>query len=215
MMLTDRLTRASVVTASVAACAAVAAILGREVAEGETRRVDGAILEAIHRHGSVLLDRIAVFASFMGGPGVVAVALALIVYVFLRVARRDAAVMAIGMVVAEVLDLVLKELFDRVRPTLWLHAAASGESFPSGHALASTVIYGLVAYTIARRWPGHTVLIGAIAAVVIAAIAWSRLYLGVHWPSDVVAGVAIGYLCLTVTIVFARRSSAPVRARRP
>ncbi len=214
MMLIYRPSRATVVTASVAACAAVAAILGREVAEGETRRVDGAILESIHRHGAPLLDGVAAFATFMGGPGVVALALALLAYVFLRVARRDAAIMATGMVVAEVLDLVLKELFDRVRPDLWLRAAVSGESFPSGHALASTVIYGLVAYTVARRWPGHTTLVGAIAALVVAAIAWSRLYLGVHWPSDVVAGVAIGYLCLTATILFVRRSSVRVRARR-
>ncbi len=214
MMWTYRPSRAGLVTASVAACAAVAAILGREVADGETRRVDTAILDAIHAHTSPLLDGVFAFATFMGGPGVVVVAVALVAYVFVRVARREAAIMAIGIVVAEVLDLVLKELFDRVRPELWLRAAVSGESFPSGHALASTVIYGLVAYTVARRRPGHATLIGAIAAFVIAAIAFSRLYLGVHWPSDVVAGVAIGYLCLTATIVIARRSSAPVRVRR-
>jgi len=213
--MTYRLSRPFAVTVSVAACAAVAAILGRAVAEGGTLRVDTAILDAIHRHASPMFDRMAAFASFAGGPGVVAVALALVVYVFVRGARREAAIMAIGMIVAELLDLVLKELFDRVRPDLWLRAAVSGESFPSGHALASTVIYGLVAYTVARRWPGHTMLIGAIAAFVVAAIAFSRLYLGVHWPSDVVAGVAIGYLCLTATILIARRSSARVRARRP
>ena len=203
--MTYRLSRASAVTVSVAACAAVAVILGREVAEGETRRVDTAILDAIHRHASPLLDHVFAFATFMGGPGVIAVAVALIAYAFLRVSRREAAIMAIGMIVAEVLDLVLKELFDRVRPDLWLRVAVSGESFPSGHALASTVIYGLVAYTLARRWPGHTTLIGAIAVLVVAAIAFSRLYLGVHWPSDVVAGVAIGYVCLTATILYARR----------
>jgi undecaprenyl-diphosphatase len=211
--MTYRLSRASAVAASVAACAAVAVTLGREVAEGETRRVDGVILEAIHRHASPLLDGVFAFASFMGGPGVVVVALALLVYVFVRVARRDAAIMAAGMVVAEVLDLVLKELFDRVRPDLWLRAAVSGESFPSGHALASTVIYGLVAYTVARARPGNATLIGAIAALVVAAIAFSRLYLGVHWPSDVVAGVAIGYLCLTATILIVRRSWARERVR--
>ena len=215
MMLPYRPSRAAVVPASVAACAAVAAILGREVREGETRLVDTAILDAIHRHSSPLLDHVFAFATFMGGPGVVAVAVALVAYVFVRGTRREAAIMTLGMVVAEVLDLVLKELFDRVRPDLWLRVAVSGESFPSGHALASTVIYGLVAYTLARRWPGHTLLIGAIAAFVVAAIAFSRLYLGVHWPSDVVAGVAIGYLCLTGTILYARRSSARVGARRP
>jgi undecaprenyl-diphosphatase len=202
---TYRLSRASAVAVSIAACAAVAAILGRDVAEGETLRIDTAILDAIHRHASPLLDNVFAFATFMGGPGVVAVAVALVAYVFVRGTRREAAIFAIGMIVAEVLDLVLKELFDRVRPDLWLRVAVSGESFPSGHALASTVIYGLVAYTVARLWPGHTMLVGAIAALVVAAIAFSRLYLGVHWPSDVVAGVAIGYLCLTATILYARR----------
>ena len=206
-MMTYRLSRASAVAVSTAACAAVAAILGREVAEGDTLRVDTAILDAIHRHASPALDQIATFASFIGGPGVVAVAVGLVAYVFARGARREAATFAVGMIVAEVLDLVLKELFDRVRPDLWLRAAVSGESFPSGHALASTVIYGLVAYTLARRWPGHAMLIGATAAFIVAAIAFSRLYLGVHWPSDVVAGVAIGYLCLTATITYARRVS--------
>ena len=147
----------------------------------------------------------------MGGPGVVAVAVALVAYAFARGSRREATIFAIGVIVAEVLDLVLKELFDRVRPDLWLRVAVSGESFPSGHSLASTVIYGLLAYTLARRWPAHTMLVGTIAAFVVAAIAFSRLYLGVHWPSDVVAGVAIGYLCLTATILYARRSSARVR----
>ncbi|MEA2784385.1 MAG: hypothetical protein QOF71_489 [Candidatus Eremiobacteraeota bacterium] len=203
--MTYRLSRASAVAVSIAACAAVAAILGRDVAEGETLRIDTAILDAIHRHASPLLDNVFAFATFMGGPGVVAVAVALVAYVFVRGTRREAAIFAIGMIVAEVLDLVLKELFDRVRPDLWLRVAVSGESFPSGHALASTVIYGLVAYTVARLWPGHTMLVGAIAALVVAAIAFSRLYLGVHWPSDVVAGVAIGYLCLTATILYARR----------
>ena len=212
MMLTYRPTRATAVTASVAACAAVAAVLGRLVAEGDTLRIDTAILDAIHLHASPLLDHVFAFATFMGGPGVVAVAIALVAYVFVRGSRREAGIMAIGMFVAEVLDLVLKELFDRVRPELWLRVAVSGESFPSGHALASTVIYGLVAYTVARRWRGHATLVGAIAALVVAAIAFSRLYLGVHWPSDVVAGVAIGYLCLTATILYARRS--PVRSGR-
>jgi undecaprenyl-diphosphatase len=213
MMLAYRPSRATVVAASLAACAAVAVLTAHAVGEGETRRLDGVILEAIHRHASPLLDRVFAAVTFMGGPGVIAVALALLAYLFFRESRREAAIMAAGIVVAEVLDLVLKELFDRVRPDLWLRAAVSGESFPSGHAMASTVIYGLVAYTLARRWRGHATLIGAIAALVVAAIAFSRLYLGVHWPSDVVAGVAIGYLCLIVTILIVRRSSARLRAR--
>ncbi len=190
----------SPIALSAAACAAVAAVLGREVLEGETRRVDAAILGAIHAHTTPLLHAAATFASFMGGLGVVAVALALVVLLFARGERRTAVTFALGIVVAQLLDMLLKELFGRVRPELWLRPSVLGESFPSGHALASTVIYGLVAWTLARRYPRHSAAIGASAAFVVAAIALSRLVLGVHWPSDVVAGMAIGYLCLSVLV---------------
>lgn len=204
----------SPIAITAAACAAVAAVVAREVLEGETRRVDAAVLHAIHAHTTPALHAAATFASFMGGPGVVVVALALVVFLFVRDERRTAAIFAVGIVVAQLLDMLLKELFDRVRPALWLHQRVLGESFPSGHALAATVIYGLVAWTLARRYPRYAAPIGVVAAVVVVAIALSRLVLGVHWPTDVVAGVAIGYLCLSALVALTTRSSARARARR-
>lgn len=67
-------------------------------------------------------------------------------------------------------------------------------SFPSGHAMSSVIVYGTVAYLAARLQQNlaSRVLTMLIAALMIGAICFSRLYLGVHYPSDVIAGVVIG-----------------------
>ena len=90
---------------------------------------------------------------------------------------------------------LLKSIFDRPRPQVFewgAHVLTS--SFPSGHAMSSTIVYGTVAYLAARlqkrrltRW-----ITLAVAALLVLLICASRLYLGVHYPSDVVAGVVMG-----------------------
>jgi membrane-associated phospholipid phosphatase len=204
-MLTYRRSLVSALLVALAACAAVAIFLAREVAERDPLRADTALLEAIHAHTSPLLAQAAAVASYLGGPGVVVVAVVMVVLVLRSGERRLAMILAIGMALSELLNIVLKEIFDRVRPELWLHAAVSGESFPSGHAMASTVIYGLAAWLAARAHPRYAALFGTLAALLIAAIAFSRLVLGVHWPSDVIGGVAIGFLCLNAIIAVATR----------
>jgi undecaprenyl-diphosphatase len=90
---------------------------------------------------------------------------------------------------------LLKIGFDRPRRAIFLpqvHTVSS--SFPSGHAMSAAIVYSTVAYLAARlhkrRWARWLVM--SAAFVVIAMISISRLYLGVHYPSDVVAGLAIG-----------------------
>jgi undecaprenyl-diphosphatase len=93
------------------------------------------------------------------------------------------------------LDLVLKLRFDRPRPHVfeWGTNAVSS-SFPSGHAMSATIVYSTVAYLAARlqkrQWARWVTMI--LAAILIVLICTSRLYLGVHYPSDVLAGVVIG-----------------------
>jgi undecaprenyl-diphosphatase len=90
---------------------------------------------------------------------------------------------------------VLKLGFDRPRPSIFIPAVhAVSSSFPSGHAMSSAIVYGTVAYLAARlhrrRWARWLVM--AFAFLVIVLISLSRMYLGVHYPSDVLAGVIIG-----------------------
>ena len=102
------------------------------------------------------------------------------------------------------LDLELKRYFARARPDVAeMLRAANGYSFPSGHAMGSAIAFGLLAYlafrTI-RSWAAKTAVM-AFLYTLVAAVALSRVYLGVHWISDVFAGVTAGTVWLTTTTV--------------
>lgn len=89
----------------------------------------------------------------------------------------------------------LKILFDRERPDLIAHGLyVSTASFPSGHAMSSTVVYLTLGALIAEvvRPPWLKVYVIAVAATLAGLVGFSRLYLGVHWPTDVLAGWAAG-----------------------
>lgn len=102
------------------------------------------------------------------------------------------------------LDMELKRYFARARPDVAeMLRLAHGYSFPSGHALGSTVVFGALAYIASRvipSWGGKAAAI-ALAIVLILSISLSRVYLGVHWGSDIIAGMTAGAVWLTTTTV--------------
>src|SRR5439155_24202639 len=113
----------------------------------------------------------------------------------------------------------------RARPPESLHLiGVSGFGFPSGHATVALACWGLAALLVGARRPVRTKLVVATAAIVIVAlVGLSRIYLGVHWWTDVVAGCALGglWLCLLAllllrrTAVVARIAEAPGDRRQP
>ena len=117
---------------------------------------------------------------------------------------RWAAYLIVTTGVGGLLNLQLKGFFARARPELAeALREAHGYSFPSGHAMGSAVTFGALAYLAMRiipRWRHRAAAI-AFAATMILAISASRIYLGVHWISDVGAGIAAGFIWVTAATV--------------
>ena len=101
----------------------------------------------------------------------------------------------ITVVVGEVVLVnTIKHLLDRVRPTFNPIAATLGPSFPSGHSATAAALYASVALVLARRRsPRVRALLAAAAGGIAVGVACSRVMLGVHWLSDVIAGLAFGW----------------------
>jgi len=96
---------------------------------------------------------------------------------------------------------LMKTLIERARPgELFSYTVETSFSFPSGHATLAMALYGFFAFILCKLYPKNTVVIITLATLVILAIGFSRLYLGVHFPSDVFAGYILGGLWLLIGI---------------
>ena len=126
---------------------------------------------------------------------VLAVALVVCVAEFVRVPNRWIPVFLLTVLLGEVVLVnTIKEVLDRVRPTFNPIAETLGPSFPSGHSATAAAFYAAVALVLARRRsPRARALLAGAAVAVAIGVAASRVLLGVHWLSDVIAGLAFGW----------------------
>ena len=115
-----------------------------------------------------------------------------------------------------VLSFSLKAFFKRDRPLLPILGDAGGYSFPSGHAMIGIVFYGLFIYIIwhevKQKWPRIFLII--LLSLLILLISFSRIYLRVHYPSDVIAGLAVGFIWLVLSLRIIHRIEKKYIARR-
>jgi membrane-associated phospholipid phosphatase len=173
-----------------------------EVLEQEAFTFDRTILLWIHSFANPTLDRIMHFITSLNNPDLVsAIAGVALILLLWKRCYSEAKIFAIDCAGGVVLSYGLKSVFGKIRPNLWQSAIKEvSYSYPSGHALGSTILYGFLAYLFATRFPQFSGLIYLLAVVLIGAIGFSRLYLGVHWPTDILGGYGIGFLWLTFCI---------------
>lgn len=119
--------------------------------------------------------------------------------------KRKLAFLIIGFVGGELLSVVFKLLMHRARPDIGFSLVSqSGYAFPSGHAAMSLIFYGMICYgflkVFKKQWLKLSLVI--LAVTLIFFISFSRIYLGVHWVSDILAGWAIGIAFLILLITF-------------
>jgi membrane-associated phospholipid phosphatase len=184
-----------VILATIAAVAIVIFIrIADEMREGDVDGIDRAIALAIHRLDTPWLVSTMVVITNLGSGLVLAIASLLVIAVCLhRRDRRLALILAVNGIVVLGLEVALKHAFGRARPTLFPEISLPGDSsFPSGHSMASMAVYGTLAVVLSTLYPTRTRVLYVVAAGLIATIGFSRIFLGVHWPSDVAAGFAAG-----------------------
>jgi undecaprenyl-diphosphatase len=173
--------------------------LADEVLEGDSRAFDKAVLLWIHRNVPDWLDGPMRLVTALGYYYVVVPLLVVAVFLFYRRGwRLSAVLLAISTGGSIVLTTVLKGVFQRARPELFDSGyQASFYSFPSGHATVAAGFYGMLTVILAYRLEGLARWVVAVAGVlVVLLIGFSRLYLGVHYPTDIIAGYLSALLWL-------------------
>jgi undecaprenyl-diphosphatase len=172
------------------------------VLAGAPPQFDEAVRETVHSHGGPVLTAIMKSATMLGSGWFLWPAGTLIIYGLVRAGRcRDAVLFAVSVLGADLIDQGLKLMFHRVRPEAYFgEAQPSGYSFPSGHAFVSFCFFLTLAEVLIRpEWPRRQR--GLVWTVVIATtgvIGFSRVYLGVHYPTDVLAGHAAAIAWLSI-----------------
>ena len=196
---------ATVGTVGIVSCLLIIYIVAQisdEVLDKEAFFFDKVILLWVHSFANPTLDRFMQTITRLNDPDIVSV-IAGVAFILLiwKKCYPEAKTFVVDCAGGVILSYGLKSVFGKTRPDLWESAIQEVSfSYPSGHALGSTVLYGFLAYLFATRFPKFALPIYLVAVLAIATIGLSRLYLGVHWPTDIIGGYGIGFLWLTFCI---------------
>ena len=168
------------------------------------KSVDVGIFDRLGRWVSPTMNRVMLAITFLGTHTFLIPANLFLIFYFL-LARHQSwfSIRVITIALSSlVLMFLLKYLFQRKRPLSPLLKAAKGLSFPSGHAIMSVTFYGLLLHiawnTLEPDWLRWT--LAALLVIVVLLIGYSRVYLRVHYASDVISGFIIGFLWLLISL---------------
>jgi undecaprenyl-diphosphatase len=166
--------------------------------------VDATIIAIVQFYHPAWLTLFMQAMSSMGSLTAYLVLVPLVAGILALRGKRRLALATLTVMTGNILTPFLKDIIHRSRPDVSVAAIstlAEGFSFPSGHAFAATIFYGFLAYLAFRfrkRWPG------ILCVALVFLIGVSRIYLGVHWPSDVLAGWLLGLAWLAAFIWITR-----------
>ncbi|GAB3540634.1 phosphatidylglycerophosphatase PgpB [Pontibacter brevis] len=190
------------------ACLLLFLFMANEVFVQRDTALDEAMFRFADRHTSLRNTQIMIAISFFASAEYLMVVppLVVLVFSFFKGMRWFALKVLLIAMSSSILNQVMKRLFERPRPEVAL-LEQSGLSFPSGHAMIGGAFYGVLIYVVWRtvhhrfwRW-----LLTLFLTLLILLIGYSRIYLKVHYATDVLAGYAMGILWLLLSIYFMRR----------
>lgn len=165
---------------------------------------DSMVISAVQGLETPGLTKVMKLFTFIGSTRVVIIlSLVLLLFLYKILYHRLELILFVSVIAgAGILNGVLKHFFQRTRPNLHRLIEISGYSFPSGHAMSAFAFYGVLAFLLWRHIStriGRTILI-IVSCFMILAIGISRIYLGVHYPSDIIGGYFASGFWLTAAI---------------
>ena len=207
---TEHLTKRRLAVVSLLTLAAGGVKLIEDVVAEESGPVDEAILWFIRDHVPAALNGFFAVVTLSGSARFLMPLAAVAATASLLARRRvEAVLVGASVVTATLVVWGMKAIVGRARPALWEAQWYWGSSFPSGHTLSTAAFTTAAALAVARIWPRAGTLAMMLAVLWTGLVAVSRLVLGVHWPSDVLAALCIGTfipLLISVANDFAQRN---------
>ncbi len=174
------------------------ALIGPNLASNPRDSFDHQLLEGLRQHVPVGLGSFLLIIYKLSGVHVTGVlVLALLCFLALKHFWQDLICLVLGTGgILVIVDQILKPWFDRPRPEGSL-LALTGHSFPSGHAAGSVVFYFMSCIILAAHYPRQRWFLFLISSLWVALVWSSTIYSRAHWPSDIIAGAAVGYVWLS------------------
>lgn len=179
--------------------------IAENVLNQDSHAFDVALSQLIYSWRSPIGNEIMTFISLLGadlaliGGSIVAIVLAL------KKHKHEAVLFVSVLAIGLLINNILKVFYQRPRPTIDpLFDLSSTFSFPSGHAMNSFIFYSLLAYFVYHFTKNQklSIIASLVAVLLIGLIGFSRVYLGVHYPSDVIAGYVAGlFVCMTAIVL--------------
>ncbi|MGN9164926.1 phosphatase PAP2 family protein [Tissierellaceae bacterium HCP3S3_D8] len=164
---------------------------------------DISILEFLHSGTSPIVFKIMKFISFIGsGKFLLPIIGVIVLYLIIKKKYYIAKLLLAGTIGSYSVNFILKILFHRIRPIEFFRVNQSGYSFPSGHSMVSMSMYLMIAYILTRDEDDlkKKRFLYVLSIILVLLMGFSRLYLGVHWPTDVIGGYIVGYIVYYISI---------------
>lgn len=174
------------------------------VVTGATLALDEALIQRVSMLEHPFLTAMLIALSFIGStiPVVVLSAVMLLILYLFTKKKRDVIFFVAVSLCSVTLNVLLKSYFERERPSIIEMIEETGFSYPSAHAMAAFTLYGAVTFLLWRhlkKRKSRRFLVGAAASIILL-MGFSRIYLGVHYPSDVIGGYLVSGALLTISI---------------
>lgn len=177
-------------------CVIILMFVIEDIFDNEIQSFDMKVYSIISKAITTSTTEVMKVITEMASAGVLA-GLCVTILVFIK-NKKYGLIISVNILISTILNLVLKNIFDRPRPEGYRLIEETGFSFPSGHSMASMAFYGLIIYLIFKKvknnyikWISITLL-----SILILAVGISRIYLGVHYASDVLGGFCFSIIYL-------------------